>query len=222
MLRLMRRDLMLNWNMLLLMLALVAGMTVYMGSENAPPTETLAIVMVICSAICLTIPAREDRFHAAAFTCSLPVSRTRVTLARYLLPVVLFPFLLALVVLLHGAIRGFRFPADILEPGAILFLLALYLLTIGVFFPFTIRFGFTGLMIGLIALQVLSVALLMLSTKGTRAGMADLAGGIASLFAGLEAGIGKAAYLGLLLAALLCLYAASFLASDAIFRRKEL
>lgn len=222
MLRLMRKDLMLNWSMLLLMLALIAGMTVYMGAGDAPPMEPLTVVMVIASAICMTIPAREDRFKATGFTCSLPVARKQVTLARYILPILLFPFLLAFVVLLHTAVRGFRLPAEIRQPGAVLFLLAVYLLTICVFFPFTVRFGFLGLMIGLVALQVLSVVFLMLASRRARISAVSLANGAGSILRGLEAAVGPAGYFGIILAALFCLYAVSFLVSDAVFRRKEL
>lgn len=222
MLRLMRKDLMLNWYMVLLLFALTAGMTLYMGADDTPPLEPLAIVMVASSVMGLTLPAREDRFKASGFTCTLPVTRRRVTLARYLLSVLQFPVLLAFIVLVLAAARGFRLSAEILRPGSILFLLAVYLLTLSIFYPFTVRFGFLGLMVGLVAFQVAGLALMALVSRRAHVNIVSLAGAISSPLRDLEAAVGTAAYFGIVLAALACLYGASFLVSDAVYRRKDM
>jgi hypothetical protein len=91
MIKLLRKDVMLNWTMLVWLLALVAGMAIYLSVGSAPPEELIAIVMLVASMLGMMIPAREDKFKAAAFSCSMPITRTRIMLARYLLPPILFP-----------------------------------------------------------------------------------------------------------------------------------
>jgi hypothetical protein len=222
MLRLMRKDLMLNWNVLLIMLALVAGMSAYAGLGEAPVLELIGMLMVATSIFCTTMPAREDRFKAAGFTCSLPVTRSQVMRARYVLPLLLFPVVLCLIIALLWALRGFVMPRGLLEPGAILLLAGVYVIASSIFMPFTIRFGFLGLMIALVVLQVVGLALLMLASRQAAFSVARVVLGIGAALRSLDESLGKTAYYGIVSAALLGIYASSYFVSNALFRRKDL
>ncbi len=221
MLRLMRKDLLLNWNILLIMLALIAGMIAYQGLGDAPSLELIGILMVATSIVSTTMPAREDRFRAAGFTCSLPVTRSQVMRARYVLSLLLFPIILCLIIVLLWAMRGFVIPRGVLEPGAILLLAGVYVIAISIFMPFTIRFGFLGLMIALVMLQVVGLALLALASKGSFS-VARVVVGIAAGLRSLDESLGKTAYYGMVSASLLTIYSASYFVSSALFKRKDL
>jgi hypothetical protein len=118
--------------------------------------------------------------------------------------------------------RGFHLPPALFSPGMILLFLAVYLLTISVFFPFLIRFGFIGLGIGLVGFQVLGIVLMMLASRRAQFSVVTLIQGIASGLGRLRTAAGAPAYHLIILLFILGLYAASCAVSIAILKRKDL
>jgi hypothetical protein len=106
----------------------------------------------------VTLGAREERFHAAAVSFSLPVTRRDIVRHRYLVGhlvgVVAFLATCVLMALVPWSKPTF---AQIFDPKTMLFSLVAVSLTIAVGMPFVLRFGVTGLFVGLGSLQLIGV-----------------------------------------------------------------
>jgi ABC-type transport system involved in multi-copper enzyme maturation permease subunit len=90
-LKLIRKDYVLSWTMPLWMAGSLALNVVIQAFEQTLPTFSLVFGSVIAGFLPVMISGREDRYHTNAFTCSLPVRRSQIVLARYLVGVALYP-----------------------------------------------------------------------------------------------------------------------------------
>ena len=110
----------------------------------------------------MTLIAREDKFGVDGFICSLPVTRAQVVCARYVVSwgSALACTLAALVLYTIFAAGDSTVVWSSASLGR-----ALLILTGGLslVLPFMVRFGWMGLLVGLIGAQVLGVAVLLIS-----------------------------------------------------------
>jgi len=129
-----------------------AGMATVLGSIAA----TLMTV---------TLGAREERFRANAVSFSLPVTRRDIVRHRYLaghLVGVTAFFLTCLILLLVPWSKPTM--AQVFDPRTVMFALVAVSLTIAMGMPFVLRFGVTGLFVGLGSLQLIGLLTFVVGT----------------------------------------------------------
>src|SRR5512136_771667 len=103
----------------------------------------------------VTVIVREGKFHAAALTCSLPVTREEIVRARYGLSIGLGLCLMAVAIAVGLLCPWSRLAAaKLVAPQALLLALTMIVLEVALLLPLLLRFGWIGIIVLLIALQV--------------------------------------------------------------------
>lgn len=142
--------------------ALVAPLIVLV-TEEPPLGFYVFYVALMCAMLPISLIAKEDKFSATALTCSLPVTRHKVVTSRYVGAWLIAGGWMVVVLAFGLLVPQIR---DLWGSGAgngLLTGLTLIGFTIAVFVPFTIRFGMTGLLVGLVGLQVLGMVLFLVA-----------------------------------------------------------
>ncbi len=225
-LRLMRKDLLLNRSMVVLTAAYVI-LLVVLFSFGVGAREPLPLDVVVCmttfsgSLLATLFAGRDDRYRTGAFDLGLPVTRGQIILSRYLLSLLVLPAWIGLIAVTRWACRWPLFPAETLAPGTLVLALAAFVAGMGFVFPLVARMGFQGLLYGLVGLLVL--ALLIVASIRLFPAVRPVVQGLgrfAPLLQTLHARLGDPWYLMLAAAALLVLYGLSFAAARALYERK--
>jgi ABC-type transport system involved in multi-copper enzyme maturation permease subunit len=171
---LVRKDLILDRRMIGLSLALYLVMgPVFMSLTREIPVTFIAGWAGLVGAMTpLSLVAREDKFETATLTCSLPVTRDGIVASRFagawLLS--LSGGLAVLTVCYVAARAGLAQGVGGWGEGLLVAVVTIGLILAGLI-PFTMRFGFAGLIGLLVALQVLGiVAFLSLVLLGGHGG----------------------------------------------------
>jgi ABC-type transport system involved in multi-copper enzyme maturation permease subunit len=223
---LVRKDLILDRRMVGLNFAmyLIIG-PVFMSLVSEAPIKLIAAwAGIIGAMIPLSLVAREDKFKTATLTCSLPVTRDAVVASRFVGGWILsLGGGLAILAACYGTtLVGLSHPVGEWG-GALLVAFVTIGLFLGGLIPFTMRFGFAGLMGFLVATQVLGiVAFLTAALFGGHGTLRTVIGGIAGTVKALREPFGALGYAVLLVAAIGVLNVASFFLSRWIYRRREL
>jgi len=224
-LKLIRKDFVLSWTMPLWMAGSLALNVIIQRAERTLPVFSLVFGSFIAGLLPVMITGREDRFHANAFTCSLPVRRSQVVLARYLVGVALYPAWVACCVLLAWPFSGWSFPVEMLQPQTLATGFAVLALTIAVLTPLMLRFGLMGFLFALIGLQVLGLFVLAAAPRlGFRSGILAIVDAVKSVGPGLRmlrASMGGAAYYPAAFATVAAIFGLSCLLSCALYRRRD-
>ena len=224
MLRVIRKDLILNQTALLANLLIMVGFLCFMSSweEGASAGSFAFFSGIMMAFVPVMIITREDKFKAMALGCSLPVTRKTIVQSRYLLAVacsvmgISFAFLL-----------GAYFPLSelnsslLFRPGMVFLALSVTTLMVALLLPFTLRFGAMGLILVLAGFQVLAIVALTLvklkESSADRRLIDILVGSVVDLHGQVGSGV---FYLFLLL--FLCgMLAASYGLSLWVFHRRE-
>jgi hypothetical protein len=230
--RLVRKDLLLNGNMLawlagglVMMVVLIRLVGRSVGEQMSPMPFGLILFFgsFYGSLLPLMVAARADRFRTGGFDASLPVTRRQLLAARYLLPLLLLPEWVALICGIIWALSGWRLPPEALHAETLLLAPTALVITMGVFFPAVMRLGFVGLLYGAVGLQVVGLVFLVTvrSVPGVR-GVFDAITRIGPSLRRLHAGIGDPWYALLVIAVLIGVTLLSFLAADALYRGRDL
>jgi len=223
-----RRDLILHRRALLPAALIFAAFQVYFVIAIQHPTLWLVFTCVYLSFFTVIPPNRDDRFGATAWSCTLPLSRADVVRGRYVtgwaLAAALFVTALALATFVPGSKIP---PAVFMDPDRLLLAAAVATFIIALLLPFALRFGFIGVMLVAVALQI-AAALLFVVAKIT-GGQNSVEGGIAAAFRALAAGVAALrATLSVpvfqltLLLTLVLVNWLSYRFSVALFRRRDL
>ncbi len=223
--RVMEKDLILNRRIILINgLIFAASLTLFtIMDPEIPPRVYAGFSALMVAFLPAVIVTREDKFRAMVLGCSLPVKRRTIVQARFLLSLamglggVLLAFLLAVVL----PFARFR-PEELFAWGPLLTGVSGIIVVLALFLPFTLRYGMKGLLIFLIAAQVLGVVLLTLvqvtGSSADRLLLGKIIGGIGRL----HAALGQGGFSLLLLAFLLAVLGLSYLISVRVFERREL
>jgi ABC-type transport system involved in multi-copper enzyme maturation permease subunit len=224
MLRVIRKDLILNQTALLANLLIMTGFLCFMSSweEGAPAGGFAFFSGIMMAFVPVTVITREDKFKAMALGCSLPVTRKAIVRSRYLLAVACSVLGISLAFLL-----GAFFPLSQLDytqlfrPGTIFLALSVTTLLVAMLLPFTLRFGAMGLILVLGGFQVLGILALTLvklkESSADRRLIDILVGSVVDLHGQLGSGV-----FYLLLLFFLCgILIASYGLSLWVFRRRE-
>jgi len=162
--RLLVRDWLLHGRMLLISYGLFAAFQVYFILRTNSTRHWLVFASVYATFLAISVFAREDRFQSTAWTCTLPVSRREVVRARFVGAWILVTTALVGSMLMAAVIPGSIISVtEALQPATLLLAATATSLVIALVLPFLIRFGLLGLLIFLVAAQVLGSAALVLA-----------------------------------------------------------
>jgi len=223
--RLWLRDVLLHGRALVISYGLFAAFQVYAVLRVDSPRAWLVFASIYASMLTMILFAREDRFGTHSWTCTLPVSRRQLVRARFI-----GAWLLVAAALGFGAILAAVLPgsqvrvSDLLEPDTLLLAATAISLALALILPFLIRFGLLGLIVFLLAGQVLGTALLVLNLlvrsggAGLRGAIAAVTGAVRAVHAAVPPGLYELLVLGLLVA----LNWAGYRVSARLFARREL
>ncbi len=101
---------------------------------------------------------RDDKLKTAALTCSLPVTRTVVVRARYLVACSLSASWIGAAILLALACPWSHVPlARLVAPSSLGVAASIALLGTAILFPLVMRFGLIGVLAFLVGMQVLGI-----------------------------------------------------------------
>ncbi len=224
-LKLIRKDFVLSWTMPLWMAGSLALNVIIQYSEQTLPIFSLVFGSLIAGFLPVMISGREDRYRTNAFTCSLPVRRSQIVLARYLVGVALYPAWVVCCVLLAWPFSGRSFPVEMLQPQTLATGFAVLVLTIAALTPLMLRFGFMGFLFALIGLQVLGLLVLVAAPRlGLRNGILAIEDAVKAIGPGLRmlrASMGSAAYYSAAFATVAAIFSLSCLLSCALYRRRD-
>jgi ABC-type transport system involved in multi-copper enzyme maturation permease subunit len=172
----------------------------------------------------LSLVAREDKFRSATLTCSLPVTRDQVVASRFVGGWILsLGGSLAILAACYGsALLSLGHPVGSWG-GALLVVLVTIGLVLAGLLPFTMRFGFVGLMGFLVVTQVLGIlAFLSAALFGSHGWLRSVIGEVVGAVRSLHEVFGALGYAALLAAAIVVLNVGSLFLSRWIYRRREL
>jgi hypothetical protein len=226
-LKLIRLDLTFNRNSLLLVMAVMTGFFVYFtyrGDEISPRAFFLLAAFYVGASLSVTLAAREEKFKYGALTCSLPVRRSTIVAARFVLTWALMILALAYVVALAAALPFSR--VDIGAALSVKFILTGFLILSLVFslmLPFTLRFGVMGVMMFLVTAQVAGIVGLLLAGH-LSGGRVSIGSPLSAAIRGLKFLVGPestATHMLLVAAAVVVLNIAAFIASKALYARRD-
>lgn len=220
--RLTRRDLLINAGIFL-------AFQVYFASRASSSRFFVVGASIIAALISATVMTKEDKVKGGAWTCSLPVSRKELVKGRILGGWLLMAAFMVMASLVGLAVPGGTVKAgELFRPETLFLVLAIFTVVSVLLYPFLVRFGFMGILIFLISVQILGTLALLAAILRTRSPEAGTRGGIRAAVETLKGSFSSVrdtlpdwAFFGLLLALLALLNWGGFKLTVALFRRKE-
>lgn len=192
----------------------------WFGSRLDSPRVYALLAAFMYMIVALFPYTREDKLKAVGLSLSLPATRREIILGRFLTSWTLMTGLwilgTALALLMPGGKLG---AAHLLGLGSILTILAYMTAFLAVFTPLAIRFGMVGLMIFLVAMQVLGIVAMLLRarTQTLKALIGSVGRGVATA----QEALGPAGAVAAVLIVFLIVNYASFELSVFLFKRKD-
>jgi hypothetical protein len=227
--RLLLREWILTRRTLLAIVGIYVLFQAYFVCRVSSSRQFLIFASIYAAFLTLTLFLREDKFRAAAWSCTLPVSRRDLVRARFVGAWIFVAGVLALALLLAGLMPGSVVQVGaVFDPATLFMAAATITIILALMFPFAIRFGMLGVMIFLVGIQILgSVVLLIAVSAGGRARASGgvLSGGTAVLAEALAALRSMLSPPVFYVAAALVLILVNWLGyrlAVALFRRREL
>jgi ABC-type transport system involved in multi-copper enzyme maturation permease subunit len=224
MLRVIRKDLILNQTAIGANLLIMAGFLCFMSSwkEGASAGSFAFFSGIMMAFVPVMVITREDKFKAMALGCSLPVTRKTIVQSRYMLAVAC-----SVIGISFAFLVGAFFPLSELDssllfrPGTVFLALSVTTLAIALLLPFTLRFGAMGLILVLAGFQVLGILALTLVKMNESSADKRLLDTLIGSVVDLHSQVGPGIFYLLLLLFLCGVLAASYGMSLWVFRRRE-
>jgi hypothetical protein len=225
MVNLIRKELILNRLNILIFGGMIAAYAVYMPLRNVSTGFLMVSIGIISAFIPISFQAREDRFKGAALNCSLPTSRNQLILARYITGWLMMMAGIFLTIAILLIIPGGRVMIlSLLTLRSLILWIFIMSLVFSLILPFTMRFGFIGVMVFLVSVQILGILMLVVAQifRGKTNAIRALINGISGLIRSLKAGLGESGFLlfGVLLILIMNFF--SFFISRHLFVRRDL
>jgi len=226
--RLLKRDWILSRRALLAIVGTYLAFQAYFACRVSSARQFLVFAAVYASFLTLTLFLREDKFRATAWTCTLPICRRELIQARFLgawiFVALNLSFALALAAIMPGSVVRI---AEALDPATLFLAATAATIVLALMLPFAIRFGFLGVMIFLVGIQLVGSAVLVIAvySRGRTASKGLLSGGLEALADGLIALRGFLSPTVFYLAVAVVLIVVNWLGyrlAVALFRRREL
>jgi len=220
-----RRDLILHRRTLLLVLLIYAVYQAWFVREVNNPTPWLVFNCIYLAFITVVPLTVDEKTGTLPWLCTLPLTRVDLVRGRYVTAWAMVAGMYTVSLGLAAFVPGSDIsPVWMLKADSLLLAAGITTFIVAMLLPFTIRFGFMGVLLTLIVVQVFG-GVMFVVVKITGGGVG---GGIASAFAGLRHGIvalretlSVPVFQLALLALLVLVNWASYRASVALFRRRE-
>lgn len=165
MLKHIRRELIFNQTQLYIFAGYTLIFWVWIVWQDISPKVSLVFLSFVLPLFCAaSTQAREEKFKAWTLNCSLPTTRNTLILARLITSWSLM--MAALIVgILYSAVfqKNHSILHQFIQLKYILIFLLFSSLFLAFLFPFVIRFGLSGVLIGLVAFQVFGIIALVLT-----------------------------------------------------------
>jgi len=226
---LIQRDWALHRRALLPMFAIFGVFQVYFVLRVESTTFWLVFTCLYATALTIMPFAREDKFGSIAWTCTLPVTRAQIILARFVEAWLLALAWVAVSTLLALLIPGSMIAlANLGEPATILLAVTIITLILSFLLPFTIRFGILGVLIVGVLAQILGTVVLMVLVlrrgRGSSGGnpIRDAVGAVRDGITLVHGALPPVAFYLIAFAALAALHWAAYRSAIVLFDRKEL
>lgn len=224
MLKLIRKDLILNKKLILMNAVILLACLGYFAAAatRTPPRVYAGFASFMMAFLPATLITQEDKFKAMTLGCSLPVSRKAIVQARFALSL-----LLALTGLLLSFLFGALLPfsrygfADLFAGTPLLMAFTGIGLVLSVLLPFTLRYGMKGLFIFLVIMQVLGIVLFTAAQLTRSSPDRQIVGYAVEFFVGLRESLGPAGFSALIMVAVAALLAGAYGVSLRIFQNRE-
>jgi len=193
----------------------------FFGSRLSTPNVAAIFGPFLYALVPIMVFSREDKFKSVGFSLSLPTTRREMLRSHYVLSWALMAALYLGASLLMLVMPGGKLgPAKVFSLQTILLTLAAMTLIFAVLMPLFVRFGMAGLMVFLVAMQVLGVVFLLLRmTIGTS--VINAVKALPRIIAAAIAALGPAGAGAAVLVILLAINVISFGISARLFDRKE-
>ncbi len=165
MLKLLRLEYLFNRRQILIICAIFSFYFAYAVNRIDSPGIFIVMTSIMVGlSIPFAIVGREDKFKTAVLVCSLPVRRSTVVLSKFAATWAAILLGLGYTVLLAAILPFSKVPlGGLLSVKSLFVSLLLMSLLFAVILPFTIRFGMTGIIILLVASQLLGILALLLA-----------------------------------------------------------
>jgi hypothetical protein len=202
-------------------IAFVIYMAIFHSRANNPGTVSI-FGAFLYAIIPLLIFTREDKFKAAAFNLSLPVTRKEFLQARYLLGwlmmLVLYVGTSLMTIAIPGTKLGF---SAVFQVKGILLVVFFMAVVFGLLMPLVVAFGWTGMIAFLVFIQVLGIVIILLANL-FRPAIKTVIGGIGAFLGSVQAGLGPAGSVAALFVALFLFSYGSFRLCLFLYERNEI
>ena len=220
-----RRDLILHRRTLVLVALIYTAFQAWFITDISSTTAWLVLNCIYLSVPTVVPLNIDEKTGTLPWLCTLPVTRADLVRGRYVTAWALVVGFYTVALGLAAFVPGSELTAlSLLEPDRLLLAAGIVTFIVALLLPFTVRFGFMGVLLTLVAAQVLGGVMLVV-VKITDGGVG---GGIASAIGGLRHGIlalretlSVPVFQLALLALLVLVNWASYRASVALFRRRE-
>jgi len=201
-------------------IAYVIYLAIFHSRANNPGAVSL-FGAFLYAIIPLLIFTREDKFKAAAFNLSLPVTRKEFLQARYVLGWLVMLVLYAGTSLLTIAIPGTKLGLSaIFQVKLVLLVIFFMAVVFGLLMPLVVAFGFAGMIVFLVFCQVLGILFLFLANL-FRPAISAAIRAIGEFLGPVQAGLGPAGSAATLVVVLLLFSYGSYRVCLFLFERKD-
>ncbi|MDH4272251.1 MAG: ABC-2 transporter permease [Candidatus Aminicenantes bacterium] len=201
-------------------IAYVIYMAIFHSRANNPGAVSI-FGAFLYAIIPLLIFTREDKFKAAAFNLSLPVTRKEFLQARYVLGWLVMLVLYAGTSLLTIAVPGTKLGLSaIFQVKLVLLVIFFMAVVFGLLMPLVVAFGFAGMIVFLVFIQVLGIVSILLANLFQPA-IRTAIQGMGAFLGSVQSGLGPVGSAIALLVALLLFSYGSFRLSLYLYQRKD-
>ena len=221
--KIIRSEFILNKNILFIFLAEIVAFTLIYIILMSSGTAVLALAAILIGILPAAALARQSKFKADDMICSLPVTRNRLILGKFAFIGILMLISLCIVFIIVAIMpnKGFSIK-DILQPDAIAITLFAMALIAGFLVPLVINFGFMGMMMLFFGLNLITVAIFVLTfLKLIDNGLDFIFRDIPAAFMSLRAAMGSPYYHLLLIGCAVLVGFMSLKTSQFAYGRKE-
>ena len=222
MLTLIRKDLLLHKTAFYGYMPVLVIYLGYLAGQVSSLNVFITFTCIMAAILPMVLITREDKFGAEAFVCSLPVTRRGVVHAKYVMCWSTSLILTVIGLILYSVFAAEGRPAiwSISTASRVLLTLSLGL---GVALPFSLRFGWMGLIVGLIGMQILGiVTLLLVTTFATNLRLSDTFNAVSRFIEGMHSQLGSPLFLAAVIAVVTIFNLTSCQIAVAWFARREL
>lgn len=221
MLTLMRKDLLLHKMTFYCATPALVAYVGWFASQRDLRGAFITFDCIIAGVLPMVLIAREDIFRVEAFICSLPVTRRQVVRAKYVIS-----WAIALTFTVVGLILYSIFATERLHEiwsvstaSRVLVMLSVGL---GVALPLALRFGWIGLTVFGVGIQILAMGLYIIAkTFVTRLRLPDVFKAVSESIEGLHSWLGDPLFLAAVIVILATFNFASYKIAEALFERRE-